>query len=137
MKLPPAVIVHGLEMAREALALGLDVTLLSASGAAIYAGVGWWQAVVAAAREGRHGASVPDILDCGDAAGRALEALRMRQRLLILRARPDVWADIAGRARSIGCVVLEEAPPSLDLGRPGAGRGLAAWLAGDKEPLIR
>jgi hypothetical protein len=136
MKLPPAVIVHGLEMAREALAPGLPVTLLSARGAALYAGVGWWQAVAETAREGRHPGLVPDILDCGDAAGRALEALRMRQPLLILRARADIWADVAGRARSVGCLVLGEAPPALDLGRPKARRGLAAWLAGDTGAAI-
>jgi hypothetical protein len=68
MILPPAVTVHGLPHALAALAPGRPVTLLSAPNAAVYAGVGWWRAVVAAA------GSPPDILDCGAAAGRVLEA---------------------------------------------------------------
>ena len=42
----PAVIVHGLGDARLALSVGLTVTLLSAPGAALYAGCGWWRALV-------------------------------------------------------------------------------------------
>ena len=40
MMLPPAVVVHGLAMARQALEPGLPLTFLSAPGAGIYAGVG-------------------------------------------------------------------------------------------------
>ena len=126
MKLPPAVIVHGLAEARAALAPGLPVTLLSAPGAAVYAGVRWWRALVQAAS----GASpLPtDILDCGAAPGRALEALRSGQRLLVVSARADVVADLRQRAESLGATVFERAPPALDLAVPGAGRQLAAWL---------
>lgn len=45
-RFPPAVIVHGLDNARTALAPGRPVTLLSAPGAALYAGCGWWRALV-------------------------------------------------------------------------------------------
>ena len=45
-RFPPAVIVHGLDDARAALAPGRPVTLLSAPGAALYAGCGWWRALV-------------------------------------------------------------------------------------------
>lgn len=127
MKLPPAVIVHGLNDARAALAPGLPVTLLSAPGAALYAGVGWWRAVVAAAAADVP--APPDILDCGAAPGRVLEALRSGQRLLVLRARPDVFADLAERAESLGAILLALPPPALDLAVPGAQRQLAAWLA--------
>jgi hypothetical protein len=128
MHLPPAVIVHGLAQARAALAPGLPVTLLSAPGAALYAGVGWWRALVAASCEG--GASPPDILDCADAPGRALEALRHGQRILVLRA-PTVFDDVAARAATQGAFVLPEAPDALDLAARGAARRLGAWLSGD------
>jgi hypothetical protein len=130
--LAPAVIVHGLEAARAVVGLAGElrrpVTLLSAEGAACYAGVGWWQALVDSARQGAAGADVADILDCGAAPGRALEALRARQGLIILRARPDVWADIAARAASQGAVLLDAAPAALDMGARGAARHLPAWI---------
>jgi len=128
MKLPPAVIVHGLAQAQAALAPGLPVTLLSAPGAAVYAGAGWWRALVLAASQDQQ--APPDILDCGTAPGRALEALRVGQRRLVLRAEPRIFDDLAGRAASLGAVLLAEPPPSLDLAAPGAARRLAAWLAG-------
>jgi hypothetical protein len=127
MQLPPAVIVHGLAQARGALAPRLPVTLLSAPGAALYAGVGWWRALVTAACEGA--VTPPDILDCADAPGRALEALRHGQRILVLRA-PDVFDDITARAAAQGAYVLSAAPPSLDLAARGAERQLFAWLSG-------
>ena len=127
-----AVIVHGLGMARLALqagqACGRPVTLLSAEGAASYAGVGWWRALVAAARETVPGCHATDILDCGEAPGRALEALRAGQKALVLRSDPRVWVDIAWRARSCGAALLEAAPQALDLGKPGAVLRLAEWL---------
>ena len=61
---PPAVIIHGLDHARMALAPGLPVTLLSAPGAGVYAGAGWWRALMLALCP-----ADPDILDCGSAAG--------------------------------------------------------------------
>jgi hypothetical protein len=132
MKLAPAVMVHGLEMAQAALRPGRPVTLLSAEGAAAYAGVGWWQALVGLAHAAHPETMVQDILDCGDSPGRALEALRARQALLVLRApRQDIQDDITGRAAGQGSVVLPAPPPALDLGQHGAYRHLAAWLDGE------
>ncbi len=115
-------------MARLALAPGLAVTLLSAEGAAIYAGAGWWRALIAAARRDYPDATHTDILDCGDAPGRALEALRIGQPVLILRAEPRIFADLSQRAAAIGAVMLPDAPPALDLGERQAARRLRAWL---------
>jgi hypothetical protein len=126
MKLPPAVMVHGLEQARAALAPGLPVTLLSGPGAASYAGVGWWRALVTLAAAG--GAAPPDVLDCGQATGRALEAVRAGQRLLVLRADPTLFRDVAERAALGGGEVLHCAPPALDMAARGATRRLEAWL---------
>ena len=127
MTLPPAVIIHGLPHALAALAPGRPVTLLSAPGAASYAGCAWWRAVVSAALAAHPGSAAPDVLDCADAPGRALEALSVRCRLIVLHPCP-AWADIAGRAQSCGARLLADAPPALDLGWRGEERRLAAWL---------
>ena len=127
MSLPPAILVHGLPHARLALAPGRPVTLLSAPGAASYAGCGWWRAVVAAALAGCPGVDAPDVLDCGDAPGRALEALSLGCRWLVLRPGPS-WEDISARAALQGAQVLPAAPRSLDLSKAGSERRVAAWL---------
>jgi hypothetical protein len=126
MALPPAVVIHGLAQARAALAPGLPVTLLSARGAGIYAGVGWWRALIAAAAPCL---DVPDVLDCADSPGRALEALRGGQALLILHGAPGVWHDIAVRASRQGARLLDARPPALDLADRGAARHLLSWLS--------
>src|SRR6185312_2439664 len=77
---PPAVVVHSLAHAVAALEAAADagcsVTLLSAPDAGIYAGAGWFKAVVEAAREAEPGARFDAILDCGDQAGAVQAALR-------------------------------------------------------------
>lgn len=124
----PAVVVHGLDDARRALALGRPVTLLSAPGAASYAGCGWWRAMIAAAREAIPGTEVIDILDCLDQTGRAVEALRYGLQHLVLLPFAPAWDDAAARAEALGAVLLSARPPALDLARPGAVRHLPAWL---------
>lgn len=123
---PPAVTIHGIRDARMALAPGLPVTLLSAPGAGLYAGVGWWRALIAAAAPPPQ---TPDVLDCGNAPGRALEALRGGQMLLILHCPPALWQDIAERAVRQRAQLLATRPPALDLAGRGAARHLADWLA--------
>ena len=128
MTLPPAVIIHGLPDALAALAPGRPVTLLSAPGAASYAGCAWWRAVIAAALAAYPGATAPDALDCADAPGRVLEALSAGCRLVVLQP-GSAWADIAARAAASGARLLADAPAALDLGRRGMDRHLASWLA--------
>ena len=123
---PPAVVVHGLPHLRAATAPGLAVTLLSGPGAAIYAGCGWWRALMALGA-----GSNPDILDCADAPGRAMEALRAGCRLLVLDPAVPAWPLVASRAAVAGARLLPARPPALDLASPGAARRLAAWLGGD------
>jgi hypothetical protein len=126
MFFPPAVIVHGLADARAAVAPGRPVTLLSAPGAGLYAGCLWWRSLVEQVR--REG--VTDILDCADASGLALAALRAGVTRLVLWPRAPGWAEIAEIAETLGGCVLPEAPPAPDLAQHGAERRLAAWLSG-------
>ena len=125
-------VIHGLPHLVQATAPGLPVTLLSGSGAATYAGCGWWRALMEMGG-GRH----PDILDCGDAPGRAMEALRAGCRLLVLDPGVPAWDLVSARAAAIGAVLLSARPPALDLADPRAHRRLLAWLAGDSESLVR
>ena len=103
------------------------MTLLSAPGAPSYAGVGWWRALVAAARAEFPALDPPDVLDCGDAPGRALEALSAGCRVVVLRPGP-AFADIAERAAAREARLLPEPPAALDLNDRGALRRLDAWL---------
>jgi hypothetical protein len=128
-----AVIVHGLEEARAALAAaaraGRPVTLLSAPGAAGYAGLGWWRALVAAARAAVPDAEADDVLDCGELAGLAVEALHAGCPAVVFTG-PDAQADrLAALAGICGGRLLRAAPAALDLAQPAAFRRLAAWLA--------
>jgi hypothetical protein len=126
--------VHSLVQARQALAVGRPVILLSAPGAGVYAGAGWWLALVAAAAG--EGAAPPHVLDCGGAAGRALEALRAGQKDIVLQAPEAIFAEVSVIAASFGATVLGAAPASLNLGRPGAARCLAVWLGSPSDPPV-
>lgn len=122
---PPCVIVHDLAGLRAVMAVGAPFTLLSAPSAGVYAGVAWWQALMAQA-----GYRGPSLLDCGDAAGRALAALRAGQAGLVLRASAVIREEISAR----GAHVLAAPPPALDMAQAGAARQLAGWLAQNSAP---
>ena len=130
MLLPRAVIVHGLADAQAALRPGRPVTLLSARGAALYAGVRWWRELVAAARAACPATPARDILDCADAPGQAMAALRAGQRLLVLDDACPAFPAVRGAAESLGAHVLAQPPPALDLADRMARRRLARWLVG-------
>ena len=114
MEIYPAVVVHGLTDAITTLAQaaseGGPVTLLSAPGAALYAGCGWWRALVEAART--HHPEVPcmDVLDCADGTGEALAALRIGVTRLVLWPNAPGRAAVVAIAESIGGFVLASAP---------------------------
>jgi hypothetical protein len=124
----PAVIVHGLADAKAALAPGLPVTLLSAPGAALYGGCLWWREAVAAARAAFPGTEATDILDCADASGLAMGALRSGVPRLVLWPRAPGWDGVASIAQRQGGFVLRQAPPALDLAYRNANRRLHGWL---------
>ncbi len=130
MAFPPAVVVHRIEDARTALAPGLPVTLLSAPGAALYAGCGFWRALIGLCRTEHPEVYAPDILDCADASGYALAALRLGQPALALAPDALSRAAVAAIAAEAGALLLEAPPPALDLARPGAERRLMDWLRG-------
>jgi hypothetical protein len=129
MTLHPAVVVHGLADAEAALAVGCPVTLLSAHGAALYAGCLWWREMVTRARATHPTVPALDILDCADAPGRALAAIRAGLRILILAPSVPGFPAVAAIAAARGLILLAERPPALDLAEPGGVRRLPGWLA--------
>jgi len=118
-----AVIVHGLQDAAAALAPGLPVTFLSAPGAALFGGCLWWRELMLAA-----GVTGLSLLDCADAPGRALEALRLGLPGIVFTGESSARAVILEVAARTGAVVLETAPPALDMAERGAARRLLDWL---------
>jgi hypothetical protein len=130
----PAVVVHGLADIRAVLSLGMPVTFLSAEGAALYAGSGWWHTLMCRATAAYPDVPCDNILDCADAPGAALAALRIGQRRIILHRSAPGWARIAAAARSLDCVVLSERPAALDLAQPGTARRLHEWLRSPTAP---
>ncbi len=127
----PAVTVHGLDQARLALSLRRPLVLVSAPSAAGYAGCLWWRALADLAAAEAPGLVAGDVLDCGDAPGWAMAALRVGCHMLVLAADCPAWARVAAAASGMGATVLPQRPAVLDLGQSGAERKLAAWLRGD------
>lgn len=135
----PAVVVHG--AAQTIAALGhagpRGVRLLSAPGAAGAMGADWFLALVRQAA-----ATLADppphaaVLDCADAPGHALAALRAGLRVLVLDPRCPAFAAVEGAALEVGAILLARRPPALDLAgldlrRPRGRARLAAWLRGE------
>lgn len=109
-------VVHSLAEARAALAAGraagLPVVLVSPPGAAAYIGVGYFWAVVEAARAEFSEISIEAVMDCGEAPGFALSALRTGFRTVVLRGDPRARARVAAIARGLGGRLLARPPPS-------------------------
>ena len=124
----PAVIVHGLADARAALAPGLPVTLLSAPGAALFAGCLWWREVTATARAAFPATAATDLLDCADASGMAMAALRSGVARLVLWPTAPGWDAVAAIAQGQGGFVVARPPAAIDLANRDARRHLHAWL---------
>jgi len=128
------VVVHSLADARVALAHGQPVTLLSGEAAALYAGCGWWRALLAAARAEFPLVPIADLLDCADAPGQALAALRIGLRHLILTPDAPGRARVAKIVAGLGGVLLAERPPALDLAEPASRLRLHEWLRARSDP---
>jgi len=116
----PALVVHSLDHATAALqaaaAMDRDIVLLSAAGAALYAGAGWWRALIEAARDAVPAAKFAAILDCGNDAGAAQAAFRAGVETVIFTGRAAVAERLATIAAACGSRLLTAAPqPALDL----------------------
>ncbi|HWK46099.1 MAG TPA: hypothetical protein VNT30_15365 [Stellaceae bacterium] len=131
----PAVIVHSLTQALDtaAAAVELDrpVTMLSASGAASAAGVGWWVALTEVVAERHPTARLRLVLDCADQAGVALGALRRGIKVIGYDGPAEVAAKLAAVATAGGAeVVRPDFGQALDLaGETDPATAIRRWLA--------
>ena len=129
----PVFVVHSLSHAVAALTAAAEarcpVILLSAPDAAIYAGAGWFKAMLDAAREAVPAAQFAAIIDCGDDAGAVQGAVRAGIEAIIFSGRADVAERLASIASRFGISLLKLRPPAvLDLGQ---------WFFSDAETLRR
>ncbi len=129
------IIVHSLDHARAALAAAAElqrpVTLMSAAGAAGYAGVGWFKAVVEIAAAEYRDVKVGAVLDCAGEPGTVLGALRAGWRHIRFTGAPAMRDKLAALAEPLGATIEgEEAVTVLDLlDRRDAERLCRAFLA--------
>lgn len=136
---PRAVTVHGLEdalaAAAAAAAVPAPLTLMSAPAAGVYAGAGWFAALIAAVRAAHPGIEVQATLDCGAGFGAVLAALRAGHKHLIFTGPPDQTATLTALAAAQNATIACSRPPSLDL-RPCRDKVTACrvWLADGRLP---
>lgn len=128
-----AITIHGAEDARAALAAaascGVAVTLISAPAAAGYAGPGWFRALREIVSAEFPQVAQRWILDCGDAPGHVLAALRAGCDTLVFTGDSRVREKLAAIAAQQGATLLAVRTESLDLRESRDKQtALLAWL---------
>jgi hypothetical protein len=115
----PAVTVHSLAQAVAALGAAAraetGIVLLSAPGAAAYAGPAWFAEVLAVAAAEAGTAPAAAYLDCGPRPGDALAALRAGVPGVIFTGRTRFAGKLRALAHARGAAFRTERPDSLDL----------------------
>jgi acyl-CoA reductase-like NAD-dependent aldehyde dehydrogenase len=107
---------HAVGALRTAAHAGRAVILASAPDAGIYAGPGWFRALVEAAREAVPDARFSAILDCGDQAGAALAAIRAQIEAVLFTGNADIARRLADIAGLHGVRLVTARPPdAIDL----------------------
>ena len=113
-----ALVVHGIgdvaAAVEAARALDAPLTLISAPGAAAYAGAPWFLALVDQARELAPGLAVTGILDCAEDPGHAMAALRAGAAAIVFTGEAAVAEKLSALAAESGSAVLRERPDSCD-----------------------
>ena len=113
-----ALVIHGIDDALQAVAaarsLGRPVTLISAPGAAAYAGPLWFKALIERARAAAPDLTVSGVLDCDDDAGHALAALRAGIEAIVFTGDDAVADKLSAMAEATGAHVQRTRPPCCD-----------------------
>lgn len=128
-----AVIIHDLDHARAALAAAVDcerpVILLSAPGAAGYAGAAWFLRVVALAAAEHPDAKWDAVLDCADRPGHVLAALRQGAMAVRFTGSKATASKLAAIAKSYGARLESGRTRALDLrGKADPLAACRSWL---------
>jgi hypothetical protein len=104
-------IIHGWADAQAALAGAREsLTLLSAAGAGGHAGAAWFAALAAQGEAAFPHVTQRWVLDCGDAPGHVLAALRAGVRAVVFTGAANLRARLASVAAGCGAELLESAP---------------------------
>lgn len=113
-----ALVVHGIDDALQAVAaargIGGPVTLISAPGAAAYAGPLWFKALVEQARVAAPDLTVSGVLDCDDDAGHAMAALRAGVEAIVFTGDDAVADKLSAMAETTGAHVHRSRPSCCD-----------------------
>lgn len=117
--LPPAITVHDRDQAIAALTvareLGLQITLLSAAGAANTIGISWFLALIVQAREAVPDARSLAMFDCHRYAARAMVAVQSGVDAVIFTGKRETLLKLADIAEDRRVLVTDTRPKSLDL----------------------
>ncbi len=116
---PRLIIVHGIAHARAAAsaaaALGVPVRIRSAPGAGVYGGAGWFLEMIEIVRAEYPDARIEASLDCADAPGYAMAALRRGASLIRFRATKTINQKIGQLAAAHGAALDTARAKPLDL----------------------
>ncbi|MSP82990.1 MAG: hypothetical protein EXQ94_08670 [Alphaproteobacteria bacterium] len=130
---PRAIVVHDRDdaeaAAAEALAADVPVILLTAQGAAAFAGVDYLLGMIAQGAAPAPGAKVEAVLDCDEAAGDVLNAIRVGWKRILFTGDPELGAKLADIVGQAGGTLLTRRPEALDLeGERNPHAACRAWL---------
>ncbi len=118
-KAPRIIIVHGIAHARAAAAaaatLDVAVRIRSAPGAAAYGGAGWFLEIIDIVRAEYPNARIEASLDCADAPGYAMAALRRGAAMIRFRGTKTAGGKVAQLAAAHGAVLDKSRAAPLDL----------------------
>ncbi|MEE8663801.1 MAG: hypothetical protein SOH81_09515 [Acetobacter sp.] len=92
--------------------LNVSVTLVSPENAASFMGVSWWQALVKKLSPHK---DIDNILDCGEAAGRAMEALHAGQKQIVLSRSGPQAVIVQSFASLVSAKVFPTRPDAVKL----------------------
>ena len=126
-------VVHSLSQAKAAVsaaaARNLALTLLSAPGAAAFAGAGWFAAVIRKARELRPDMDIAAILDCGPRADLVQAAFREKLTQVVFTGDARQVRPLRDIARQWQAEILRRRPKACDLRHAADPAALCnAWL---------
>jgi len=129
----PVILVRDLETAlaaaKAAADAGVPVMLLSEKECALTAGVGWFDAIMRAARRHAPKADAIGLIDCGSRADLVQAAFRQGIDGAVYRGSPKIAVKLASIASQAGRILRSCRPPAFDPGTANDPAAIGSWLA--------